>query len=706
MTNSRLIIIKLVLLVIATAIFGLRLSPVQAEAAPGDRRDRQHLVFWAGSPQELEVYKIYGRREGPTVMIIGGIQGDEPGGFMSADLYADMALKRGNLIVVPRANFQSIIKYHRGLHGDMNRKFQGDLSRDTDQATVEILKDLMEESDLLLNLHDGSGYYRPTWESKLANPNRYGQCIIADADVYIHPETGRQIPLAEYAEEVVKRVNEEISEPLYKFHFFNTKTGEKGSPHAEQQGSATWFALTKIGIPAFGVETSKQLPDLEMKIHQHNLAVNAFLDIFGVEVEQPRISLDPPTLGYVVISVNDELPVAVADGQTLEVKSGDTVEVVHVGANYDRGLSVDVLGHGGLNDIRHPIELLKPASVVVRKDHLEIGRVSIGLLPADYSGNSPRLSGKGKIKPPKTATMVSAEEVALGRAAKVASATSVKPAEGFQVAANTDEPETPADSSASTIIGAEDPPPAADTDTPARAISGKVHAGGENAQSQLQGQGGDDPETVAANDNQPAGKKGIRFLLEVDGQPVELVDGQQLEVLSGSLVKMVDFASDSPLPRGLSMNLKGFVPKEKTRRNDGEDRGYTADTSRDMMAAFSVRQKGQIYEINAENGKEILAACSIKITKPRLESVTIEFDGKTRQLKAGSYITIPIGTEVTVTEIRLAEGQVLTQPRYTLGGRHFDSALPQILKMPSFAVNLAVFNGEALTGKVMWSPTR
>ena len=42
-------------------------------------------------------------------MLIGGIQGNEPGGFLSADLYADMSLEKGNLIVVPRANFNSII---------------------------------------------------------------------------------------------------------------------------------------------------------------------------------------------------------------------------------------------------------------------------------------------------------------------------------------------------------------------------------------------------------------------------------------------------------------------------------------------------------------------------------------------------------------------------------------------------------------------
>lgn len=647
-----------------------------AVAAPSEPqpRNRQHLVFLAGTPQEIEVFKIYGRREGPTVMILGGIQGDEPGGFMSADLYADLALKRGNLIVVPRANFKSIIKNNRGPNGDMNRKFQGDLSQDLDKATVEIIKKLMAESDLLLNLHDGSGYYRPTWENEMANPNRYGQCVIADADVYTHHATGRIIPLAEYAEEVVRRVNEDIDEPLYKFHFFNTRTGASDSRHKEQRGSATWFALTEIGIPAYGVETSKQLPNLEMKIYQHNLAVNAFLDIFGVEMEQPRITMDPPILGYVIISVNDEPPIAVTDGQTLQVAKGDTIEVVYVGANYERGLSADVKGLGDLNDIRSPLIIEKPTSIVVQKDHIKIGRINVELLSADYAGQSPRLIGKSGVKPPKSGTTVPPEAMAQARTANNQDGgdstllTPLTVSAGFPAT-----PESPADSSAS---------------SPTTSVGGRLI----------------ETLPIEADPVSPGSGQVAGFLIEVDGHPVKVAPNQQFEVLSGAKVKMVDLQSDGPLPKGVVMNLKGFVPKQKQSRNDGEDRGFTADTSKDMMAAFSVGQRGQVYEINAERGNDILASCSIKIVQPKLESVTFSIDGKSYNLKLGGRRGIPAGATVTVTEIKLTEGLALNQPRFTLGGRPFPSDLPQTLTMPSIAVNLAVFNGDTLAGKVTLFP--
>jgi hypothetical protein len=99
-------------------------------------------------------------------------------------------------------------------------------------------------------------------------------------------------------------------------------------------------------------------------------------------------------LHYLVISVNGELPVAVADGQTLLVRPGDSLEVVHVGSNYDRGLSVDVLGQGSLNDIRLPLRIDGPTSVIARRDNVSFGQVRIDLLPPG-SPVSPRLQEAG-----------------------------------------------------------------------------------------------------------------------------------------------------------------------------------------------------------------------------------------------------------------------------------------------------------------------
>ena len=599
-------------------IFAMVFSVSSASIAPAPK-ERECLIFGKGTPQELEVYKIYGREHGPTIMIMGGIQGDEPGGFLSADLYADLVLKRGNIIVVPRANFKSIVQFHRGPDGDMNRKFADDLTGDPERDVVEVIKSLIRESDVFLNMHDGSGYYRPKWESDIANPDRYGQSIIADASIYNHTPSGRLIELEKIAMQVIERINKEINLPLHKFHFFNTNTEREDSQYKEQRKSATYYALTKCGIPAFGVETSKQLPTLEMKIYQHNLAVNAFLDIFGVEVDHPGIMLDKPVLGYIVVSINEKMSVALADGQVLMVSPGDIIEVVDVRTNYDRGLSVEAEGES-YNVISIPLKIDKAISLTIRKDNSAIGLVKI--LPESSPELGPQVLGMAKISAPKT---------------------------GMPVAFM---------------------PDASDT-TKTTGGPGKV----------------------------------IGFYIEVDGQPTELKPDSHIDVLIGSMVKIVDLKHDGgELPENIVMNLKGFVPEENKTHNTGEDRGFTADTGRDMMPAFSVGGKGEIYHINAEVGKNVFASCSIKLVQPKLASVTIKIGEKAETLTLGKRITIPVGTSIELTEVILENDFILSNPHFTLGGHGFPAILPQTLTMSNIAVNLAVFNGDVLAGKVTLVP--
>ncbi len=619
---------------ILLALF-LALPGASAAATPGER---QHLVFWKGTPQELEVFRIYGRNPGPTVMIMGGIQGDEPGGFLSAELYADLALKKGNLIVVPRANFRSVVLNNRGPAGDMNRKFEDTLPHEPETNVVDILKSLMAESDFLLNLHDGSGFYRPAWESDMANPKRYGQCIITDSGAYIHEASGRTLDLKTPAEQVVSRLNKEISEPLHKFHHFNMETVQADTQYLEQRKSATYYALTKLGIPAFGIETSKQLPALEMKIHQHVLAVNAFLDIFGLELEQPGLALDKPVLGYVIIAVNNAPPVAAAAGQTLMVAPGDVVEVLHVSANYERGLSVEIQGLDGLNDLNRPVKIEQPTAIIVRRDSTTIGQIDVALFPNGEKGRSPALLGENRARPPRQAVPATLDMLPGSKLIAAAKTAACAPPEN--------------------------------TSAPAGTLTG--------------------------------------FLIEVNGRPVEIPLGGQVDVTRGARVKIVDLkSSDGNLPKGVVMNLRGFVPDDHAAGNTGEDRGHTADTAKDMQPAFSQSRKGEVYAINAELGKQVLASCSLRIvqpSKPKPASVTVRYQDKTRTLTFGSRVATPIGAKVELLDVTLPGSAAPAKLRLTLAGHPLPPKIPQTFTMRDIAINLAVFNGDGLVGKITWVP--
>jgi hypothetical protein len=345
---------------------------------PASAQKKVHSVYFEDTDHELHVYRIYGVEPGKTLMLIGGIQGDEPGGFLSADHYADISLSKGNLIVVPRANFQSIVLKRRKINEDMNRKFTEEKKGNYETKIVTILKTLVAESDGMLNLHDGSGFYSEKWEGPNRNPLRYGQSIIADCDIYRKPDTDQVVDLGKMARSVIEEVNKLIKEPRNHFHFNNHETMADNSLHKEQRKSATYYALNRHGIPAFGIETSKSLP-LEKKVLHHNLAINAFMKVFDIIPQTPGINIDDPVLDYLIVSVNDSLPIAVKGQQTLTINSDDTLVISHIEANYERGLTADVIGYGQTNDLRKEIIIKGPTRIVVRKDYYPCGSIYLAI---------------------------------------------------------------------------------------------------------------------------------------------------------------------------------------------------------------------------------------------------------------------------------------------------------------------------------------
>jgi len=353
-------------------------------ADPAERPSRQHTVYFQNTPNELNVYHLYGRFDGNTALIIGGIQGDEPGGFLSADLYPNLVLERGNMIVIPRANFQSIIHNKRamGADGDMNRRFDNGKPQDIEDEIVVIIKELMGEADIFLNLHDGWGFYRPEYIDENHNPHRFGQSIIADAAQYI--ADGDTLFLETMAQEVITRMNKKIPDEEHKYHFMNTRTLKPDTDFPEQVNSATCFALTQYGIPAFGIESSKNLPSLEMKIRYHNYAINEFLKLMNIEPEHPAILYEPPKLIYMLISVNNGPPQMVDAGKSIKINAGDAVKVTHIESNYPRGLSCDIRGAGNENDFQRTVNLTGPTTITARKDNTVIGTVRVQVAPVHY----------------------------------------------------------------------------------------------------------------------------------------------------------------------------------------------------------------------------------------------------------------------------------------------------------------------------------
>jgi len=218
-------------------------------------------------------------KEGSTLLIIGGIHGDEPGGYFAPMLLAKhYKIESGNLWVVPNLNFDSIVKNARGINGDMNRKFAKIEPKDKDFEIVTEIKKLIlhPKVDLTLNLHDGQGFYRTRQINKDFNPKAWGQATIIDQQNLPNAKYGN---LAEIAKKVNQETNVDLIEDVHEFNVKNTNTKEQDKA---MQQSLTYFAITN-NKPAFAIETSKNITDLSHKVFYQLKTIEKFMNEMNIK---------------------------------------------------------------------------------------------------------------------------------------------------------------------------------------------------------------------------------------------------------------------------------------------------------------------------------------------------------------------------------------------------------------------------------------
>lgn len=220
---------------------------------------------------------------GSTLLIIGGIHGDEPGGYFAPMLLAKhYKIESGNVWVVPNLNFDSIVQNKRGVYGDMNRKFAKIEPKDKDLEIVNEIKKLIltPKVDLTLNLHDGIGFYRERNLNKDFNTKAWGQATIIDQ---------QQIPSAKFGNlgDIAKKVNQETNIALIEdVHEFNVKNTNTKTQDKAMQQSLTYFSITN-NKPAFAIETSKNITDLSQKVYYQLRTIEKFMDIMGIKFSRP-----------------------------------------------------------------------------------------------------------------------------------------------------------------------------------------------------------------------------------------------------------------------------------------------------------------------------------------------------------------------------------------------------------------------------------
>jgi hypothetical protein len=309
-----------------------------------------------------------------------------------------------------------------------------------------------------------------------------------------------------------------------------------------------------------------------------------------------------------------------------------------------------------------PLRITKPTKVIARKDNQTFGQISLRLLPPGSTETSPKLL--------------------------LASQTSVVQAGAGWLPGMTPPPQTPPETAESVT------PTLSNQDL--EGIGPVISAAG--SQPITPGQSSSE---IDSNGDTVNGVTG--FILEIGGRQIVLKPNEILTLKQGTKVTLVDLRTVSPPLADTVMNLRGFIghPGDTT----GNDKGTTADTSKDMIPRFSMELNGRrVYQLGAEHGPELLAAAYLEISQPHLRSVTLEANGQEKTLALGQRWGLAPGTRVTVKEVLLDNQMELSNPKFTLGGRSFPPNLPQTLTMPTIAVSLAVFTDNELAGKVVLFP--
>jgi len=247
-------------------------------------------TFFSGTQYPLQVYFLEGDLPGPTVMVQGGIQGDESAGFITAQILTRSRVYRGNLLIVPRANIPSILLRKRAVNVDMNRRFDRDYNGFYEDRLARVIRLLVSQSDAFIHLHEGSGFYHPQYIDGTRNPGRFGQSIVIDAPVLWKDGGAGAISLAQTVSAVLDDLNPEILPPWYRFNLFSTNTLARDTLHPEQRKSLTCYALSNVGIPAVAIEVSKNIEEKAWKVVHQLRAVELFLRRFGVEIAPAAVT--------------------------------------------------------------------------------------------------------------------------------------------------------------------------------------------------------------------------------------------------------------------------------------------------------------------------------------------------------------------------------------------------------------------------------
>jgi hypothetical protein len=181
----------------------------------------ERRLLMAGTPHETPLYVFATGLLGPIVMTLGGVHGNEPGGWLAAERVLErLRPTTGAFIVVPRANKLAVAEFVRTTPelGDLNRLYPGDPNGlPMARMAAEILAAMRElHVSHVVDMHESWAFYKDRPQNSTAF---LGQTIASFA---AEPGLSLGRTIAEAENQRVRAPQEEL--------FFRGSPGSGGQP--------------------------------------------------------------------------------------------------------------------------------------------------------------------------------------------------------------------------------------------------------------------------------------------------------------------------------------------------------------------------------------------------------------------------------------------------------------------------------------------
>jgi len=217
---------------------------------------QQRIALMAGTRFETPLHVFGSGRPGPIALALGGVHGNEPGGWLAAERVVDRLRPAvGALLVIPRANKIADGLFERTTTeiGDLNRAYPGNPDgTPAEQIAFQIVNVVRDfHVNLVLDMHESWAFYKDRPQNGTAF---LGQTVATNAG-------GQGADLGRAAvESVNSRILYTHEEFFFRERFGSNQVAAPGVPNGPSPAGASGAPTTPGGVSRSSLGLSQMVP--------------------------------------------------------------------------------------------------------------------------------------------------------------------------------------------------------------------------------------------------------------------------------------------------------------------------------------------------------------------------------------------------------------------------------------------------------------